>query len=72
MVSLDDIKEKVYKIDRNVAVVLSKQESIIKILEKHDKSIVELERLKNTIYGVSLVISGIFSIAIACIIQAIV
>ena len=64
-----DIDDKVNRIDKNVAVILAKQEYITDLLKNHDVRIIGLEQAKYTIYGVSLTLSGVFSIIIACLLQ---
>jgi hypothetical protein len=56
------MEELIHRIDKNVSVLISKQEDIIKIIEKHENKIQSLEQTKFIVYGVCIAASGIFSI----------
>lgn len=68
---MNELWEKVHKIDKNVEVMLSKQSDILKILETHDKSIKDFHKLKYTISGIILVLSGLLSIITAVLLRMI-
>lgn len=66
---MDELLEKIHKIDKNVEVMLSKQHDLLETVKCHEKTIKEFQKLKHILYGMALIVSGFFGIVTAYLIE---
>lgn len=53
------LEEQINRIDKNVAVILDRQEHMIEMLNRHDAQIRTLEDAKYTIIGICIAVSSL-------------